>query len=57
MQSKRASLAEHQAHYLEGGSGFPILMLHGVGPGTSVVGNFGPVLEPLSQRFHIFAID
>ncbi|MBV9236412.1 MAG: alpha/beta fold hydrolase [Xanthobacteraceae bacterium] len=57
MQSKRATLAGHQVHYLEGGSGFPILMLHGVGPGTSVVGNFGPVLEPLSQRFHIFAMD
>jgi 2-hydroxymuconate-semialdehyde hydrolase len=57
LQSKRATLAGHQVHYLEGGSGFPILMLHGVGPGTSVVGNFGPVLEPLSQRFHIFAMD
>jgi 2-hydroxymuconate-semialdehyde hydrolase len=57
VQSKRAAIAGHQVHYLEGGSGFPILMLHGIGPGTSVVGNFGPVLEPLSQRFHIFAID
>ena len=57
MQSKHATLAGHQVHYLEGGSGFPILMLHGVGPGTSVVGNFGPVIEPLSQRFHIFAMD
>ena len=35
-------------HYWEGGSGFPILMLHGVGPGTSIQGNFGPVLEPLA---------
>jgi 2-hydroxymuconate-semialdehyde hydrolase len=57
VQSKRATLVGHQAHYLEGGSGFPILMLHGVGPGTSVVGNFGPVLEPLSERFHVFAMD
>jgi 2-hydroxymuconate-semialdehyde hydrolase len=57
VQSKRATVAGHQVHYLEGGSGFPLLMLHGVGPGTSVVGNFGPVLEPLSQRFHVFAMD
>jgi 2-hydroxymuconate-semialdehyde hydrolase len=32
-------------------------MLHGVGPGTSIVGNFGPVLEPLIERYHIFACD
>jgi 2-hydroxymuconate-semialdehyde hydrolase len=57
VQSKHATLAGHQVHYLEGGSGFPLLMLHGVGPGTSVVGNFGPVLEPLSQHFHVFAMD
>ncbi len=57
MQSQRATLAGHQVHYLEGGSGFPVLMLHGVGPGTSAVGNFGPVLEPLSQRFHVFTMD
>jgi 2-hydroxymuconate-semialdehyde hydrolase len=43
--------------YLEGGSGFPILMLHGVGPGTSILGNFGPVLEPLAARFHVIGID
>jgi 2-hydroxymuconate-semialdehyde hydrolase len=57
VQSKRATIVGHQVHYLEGGAGFPILMLHGVGPGTSIVGNFGPVLEPLSQRFHVFAMD
>jgi hypothetical protein len=46
-KATRATLVRHQVHYLEGGSGFPLPMLHGVGPGTSVMGNFGPVLEPL----------
>lgn len=41
----------------EGGQGFPVLMLHGVGPGTSIQGNFGPVLEPLAQRCRILAVD
>ncbi|MDA0653584.1 MAG: alpha/beta hydrolase [Proteobacteria bacterium] len=47
----------HRVRYWEGGDGFPILMLHGVGPGTSTVGNFGPVLEPLEEHCHVFAID
>jgi 2-hydroxymuconate-semialdehyde hydrolase len=57
MDRKYATFESHKVHYWEGGAGFPILMLHGVGPGTSTVGNFGPVLEPLSKRFHIFAMD
>lgn len=57
MEEKFTDFEGHKVHYWEGGSGFPILMLHGVGPGTSIVGNFGPVLEPLSKHFHLFAID
>ena len=41
----------------EAGGGFPVLMLHGVGPGTSIQGNFGPVLEPLAQSCRIVACD
>lgn len=40
-----------------GGSGFPVLMIHGVGPGTSIQGNFGPVLEPLAACCRIVAMD
>lgn len=46
-----------RVRYWEGGDGFPILMLHGVGPGTSTVGNFGPILEPLEEHCRIIAID
>lgn len=46
-----------RVRYWEGGDGFPILMLHGVGPGTSTVGNFGPVLEPLEEHCRVIAID
>lgn len=42
---------------LTGGSGFPILMLHGSGPGVSAWGNFRLVLEGLERSFRILAID
>src|SRR5882762_11270797 len=42
---------------LTGGSGFPILMLHGSGPGVSALGNFRLVLEDLERSFKILAID
>ncbi len=57
MDSKFTTFEDHKVHYLEAGSGFPILLLHGVGPGTSIAANFAPVLEPLSRRFHIFGMD
>ena len=57
LESRFTDIAGHRVHYLEGGTGFPVLMLHGVGPGTSIVGNFGPVLEPLAEQFHIIAAD
>jgi 2-hydroxymuconate-semialdehyde hydrolase len=57
MESRHTTFEGHKVHYWEGGSGVPILMLHGVGPGTSIIGNYGPVLEPLSKRFHVFAMD
>ncbi len=44
-------------HYIEGGDGFPILMIHGSGPGASTVGNWRQVLGPLAERFHVFAMD
>jgi len=46
-----------RVRYWEGGDGFPILMLHGIGPGTSTVANFGPVLEPLEEHCRVIAID
>ena len=57
LNSQKAEIAGHQVHYWEGGEGFPVLMLHGVGPGTSIVGNFGPLLEPLAAHCHLYAAD
>lgn len=44
-------------HCWEGEAGFPILMMHGSGPGVSTVGNWRQVLEPLGERYHVLAFD
>ena len=46
-----------RAHIYEAGKGFPILLMHGAGPGTCVPVNFGRVLEPLAERYHVFGTD
>lgn len=47
----------HSVHIWEGGSGFPILMLHGSGPGAGTLGNWRFVLEPLSESYQVLATD
>ena len=44
-------------HCYEGGSGYPILMLHGSGAGTSSSSNWALVLEDLAQHYHVLAAD
>jgi 2-hydroxymuconate-semialdehyde hydrolase len=44
-------------HVWEGGAGFPVLLIHGSGPGASTLGNWRLVLEPLAQRYRILAAD
>jgi 2-hydroxymuconate-semialdehyde hydrolase len=44
-------------HYLEGGRGFALLLIHGSGPGASTIGNWRTILEPLAANFHVFAMD
>jgi 2-hydroxymuconate-semialdehyde hydrolase len=44
-------------HCIEGGAGAVIMMLHGVGPGTSVEGNFLPILGSLTEHYRIVGVD
>ncbi|HMO75272.1 MAG TPA: alpha/beta hydrolase [Sphingopyxis sp.] len=45
------------AAYYEGGSGPPLLLIHGSGPGASSVGNWKAVLNELARDFHVIAMD
>ncbi len=55
--AKRFTFEGIPVHYLEGGRGFPLLLIHGSGPGASTIGNWRTILEPLAERFHVFAMD
>lgn len=57
LESRFADVESYRVHCWEGGDGFPVLMLHGVGPGTSIMGNFEPALAPLAERYRIVATD
>ena len=50
-------VAGHRVHAWHGGAGFPILMLHGSGPGAGTIGNWRLVLEPLAARYQVLAAD
>jgi pimeloyl-ACP methyl ester carboxylesterase len=53
---KYAKLTAGRTRYLEAGTGPPLIMLHGMGAGTSA-NSFDFVLEPLAEHFHVYAMD
>jgi pimeloyl-ACP methyl ester carboxylesterase len=46
-----------QTNYLEAGSGSPVLLIHGSGPGVTAYANWRLVLPALAERFHVLAPD
>jgi pimeloyl-ACP methyl ester carboxylesterase len=46
-----------ETSYLEAGSGEPVIMLHGSGPGVSALANWQHNIGTLAQRFHVLAPD
>jgi 2-hydroxymuconate-semialdehyde hydrolase len=43
--------------YLQAGSGDPVLMLHGSGPGVSATANWQHTIPVLAEKFHVLAPD
>ncbi len=43
--------------YYEAGSGHPLIMLHGSGPGATGWSNFNPNIGPLSRTHRVLAVD
>ncbi|MGH6820415.1 MAG: alpha/beta fold hydrolase, partial [Methylocella sp.] len=46
-----------RTHYLEAGSGAPVLLLHGSGPGVSAEANWAQTIPTLAKNFHVYAPD
>jgi 2-hydroxymuconate-semialdehyde hydrolase len=46
-----------RTHYLEMGSGEPVLLVHGSGPGVSAATNWSPNIAPLAERHRVIAPD
>ena len=56
-ESKTAQAGEVRIHYLEEGSGEPVVCLHGAGPGASGWSNFRQNIGALSKRYRVILPD
>ncbi|HLY66164.1 MAG TPA: alpha/beta hydrolase [Chloroflexota bacterium] len=55
--SRFANTSKWRIHYNEAGSGHPIVMLHGSGPGATGWSNFHQNLKVLSAKYRVLAVD
>jgi 4,5:9,10-diseco-3-hydroxy-5,9,17-trioxoandrosta-1(10),2-diene-4-oate hydrolase len=55
--SRTLPVGEGQVHYHEAGTGTPVVLLHGGGPGASAWSNFGRTVPVFAERFRTLAID
>ncbi len=55
--SKYAQTPKWRIHYNEAGSGHPVIMLHGGGPGASAWSNFHQNIAVLAEKYRIIAMD
>jgi 2-hydroxy-6-oxonona-2,4-dienedioate hydrolase len=55
--SRFVQTSRWRIHYNEAGSGHPIIMLHGTGPGATGWANFSQNLVALSDKYRVIAID
>lgn len=52
-----AEIPGFRIHYTEAGTGHPVVLLHGSGPGATGQTNFSPNIGPLSERLRVIAVD
>ncbi|HDR9487672.1 TPA: alpha/beta fold hydrolase [Burkholderia aenigmatica] len=55
--SRTVETRDWQLHYHEAGSGHPVILLHGSGPGATGWSNFSGNIDALAKQFHVFAVD
>jgi len=54
---RHIATADWKIHYEEAGTGHPVILLHGSGPGATGWNNFSHNIEPLARRFRVLAPD
>ena len=55
VRSRYVQAGPYRLHYLEAGSGPPLLLVHGLA--SSATQDWGRLIGPLGRRFHVFAPD
>lgn len=55
--SQRIRTTNWDIHYNEAGHGFPVVLVHGGGPGASGWSNYKPNIPYLSKHFRVLAVD
>ncbi len=55
VRSAHVQAGPHRLHYLEAGSGSPLVLVHGLG--SSAMQDWGRLVAPLGRRFHVYAPD
>ncbi|MGH9034374.1 MAG: alpha/beta fold hydrolase, partial [Acidimicrobiia bacterium] len=55
--SRMEQAGDLKLHYHEAGTGAPLVLLHGGGPGASAWSNWKQNIGPLAERFRVLAVD
>jgi len=57
LESKFVSVEDVRLHYQELGSGYPLICIHGAGPGASAESNFKLNAAPFAEKFRVILYD
>jgi len=57
LESKFVTIEGVRLHYQEQGSGYPVICIHGAGPGASAESNFKLNAGPFSEKFRVVLYD
>lgn len=57
LKSRLVQVGKRQIHLSEAGEGFPVLMLHGGGPGAAGVANYSRNIAALAKHFRVLVPD
>ena len=55
--SRFVQTKEWRIHYSEAGTGYPVILLHGTGPGATGWSNFSQNIESLARKYRVIALD